>query len=165
MPQFLDHVNQAKHNISFLENINSSNPAGYIDWQVTSCYYVAVRLINAHLANHDMQYRTHVDVKDAINPHSASSIRQGSALEQTEYLAYVKLQSLSRRSRYLVNEKDDNLNEQKVFLTYDVHFEKALRHLNTLIIYFNKKLGTRINPLKIKCSTIKKEELSFIAIQ
>jgi hypothetical protein len=35
-----------------------------------------------------MQYRKHVDVKDALNPQNPLSVRNGSALPPNEYLAY-----------------------------------------------------------------------------
>jgi hypothetical protein len=108
-----------------------------------------------------MQYRKHVDVKDAINPRNSESVRSGSALDENEYLAYVKLQSLSRRSRYLVNEKDDNLGSKQAYLTFDIHFARALRHLNTLVIYFKKKYQLSIDPIAISCPEIKQGELSF----
>ena len=70
------------------------------DWQVTICFYTAVHLINCHLANFGLQYRKHKDVKDALNPYTISPAK----LPEDEYSAYISLQSLSRRSRYLVNE-------------------------------------------------------------
>lgn len=161
MPQYADHITQARHNLSFLEFINQSDKQ-FIDWQVTTSFYTAVHLINAHLSLHNMQYRKHVDVKDAINPKNPEALRSGSSLDVNEYLAYVKLQSLSRRSRYLVNEKDENLGSKQAFLTYDVHFARALRHLNTLISYFKKKYQLSIDPIKIVCPEINQGELSFV---
>ena len=73
----------------------------------------------------------------------------------------MKLQSLSRRSRYLVNEKDDNLESKQAFLTYDIHFAKALRHLDTLVRYFKRTYQLAIEPINITCPDIKKGELSF----
>jgi len=161
VPQFSDHIDQAKRNLEFLQLINDGQEK-HIDWQVTVCYYVAVHLINAHLSLHNMQFRKHVDVKDAINPKKAESIRNGTALQEKEYLAYVKLQSLSRRSRYLVNEKDDNLESDKAFLTHSVHYARALRHLNCLISYFNTEHNTNIKPITIVCDEIKQGELNYL---
>jgi hypothetical protein len=161
VPQFSDHIDQAKRNLTFLQFINYAD-AQHIDWQVTVCYYVAVHLINAHLSLHNMQFRKHVDVKYAINPKSAESIRIGTALNESVYLAYIKLQSLSRRSRYLVNEKDENLHSSNVFLTHNVHYARALRHLNCLIDYFNTVQKTDIKPIKIFCDEIKNGELNYL---
>lgn len=72
---------------------------------------------------------------------------------------------LPRRSRYLVNEDGNNLNSPQAFFTYDVHFGKAVRHLNTLILHFNKNMNTKISPIKVKCARIKKGELTCVSIQ
>lgn len=161
MPQYQEHINQAKSNLAFLEAINVDKHS-HLDWKVTVCYYVAVHLINAHLAIHKMQFRTHVNVKAAISPKDPESIAAGSALGQAEYVAYVGLQMLSRRSRYLVNEKDNQLASQKAQITYDVHYSKALRHLNVLITYFNTHHNTQINPISIVCNGIKHGELQYL---
>lgn len=108
-----------------------------------------------------MQYRKHVDVKDALNPKSDHSVKKGSALPENEYLAYTKLQSLSRRSRYLVNEKDNNLASDKAALTYDIHLQRSLRHLNTLIRYFQKSYGISLSKIDIKCNGINSGELCY----
>lgn len=160
MPQFDQHVNQTTHNLKFLEQVNQ-NGNNYFDWQVTICFYTALHLINAHLSLFNMQYRKHVDVKDAINPKNASSVSNGSALPDNEYLAYTKLQSLSRRSRYLVNEKDGNLNSGEAFITYNVHLCKSLKHLNTIINFFSKKYDVKISAIKVKCEGIKSGDLLF----
>ena len=161
MAQFAEHIQQAKDNLDFLEFINTRDNK-HCDWQVTVCFYTALHLINAHLSLFHMQYRKHVDVKDAINPRKLDSIQQGSALPEAVYLAYMKLQSLSRRSRYLVNEKDGNLQHDQAYLTYDIHLSRALRHLNTIINFFSKKYTTEFIAIKMKCEGINKGELSFV---
>lgn len=161
MPQFNDHIAQAISNLSFLESINVDHQ-NHFDWKVTVCYYVAVHLINAHLALHGMQFRKHVDVKAAINPEDSKSVTAGTSLDVKKYLAYTTLQMLSRRSRYLVNEKDGQLGVTKAQLTYSVHYARALRHLNTLIEYFNSSHNTQINPISILCSDIRQGELKYL---
>lgn len=158
MPQYNQHIQQAKQNMLFLEYVNSNGNAFY-DWQVTTCFYVAVHLVNAHLSLHHMQYRKHVDVKDALNPLSKKS--SATALPNNEYLAYTKLQSLSRRSRYLVNEKDGNLATDTAFLTFEVHLSKALKHLNTLLFYFSDKYNFEVDKININCAGVTKENLFF----
>lgn len=160
LPQFDKHITQAKHNLLFLEHINQTSIT-FFDWQVTVCFYAALHLVNAHLSLHQMQYRKHVDVKDAINPKNQRSFNIDSALPDNEYLAYTKLQSLSRRSRYLVNEKDANLSSDQVFLTYEIHLSKSLKHLNTIINYFCSKYQFDIIPIKIRCQGIQKGDLSY----
>jgi uncharacterized protein (UPF0332 family) len=117
MPEFDDHVLQAKRNLSFLQKINDQIEDCF-DWQVTVCYYAALHLINAHTAKFGLQYRKHVDVIDAINPmHRLSPTK----LPEDEYVAYIALQSLSRRARYLVNVKDKQLCSEKVQYIYEKH--------------------------------------------
>jgi len=108
-----------------------------------------------------MQYRKHVDVKDALNPKNQISVTKGSALPDNEYLAYNKLQSLSRRSRYLVNEKDNNLNSDLASLTYEIHLNRALKHLNTLIVFFKRKYTIEFPNISLKCEGIKRGDLCF----
>jgi hypothetical protein len=160
LAQFDEHIQQAKHNLRFLE---FANPSGsiYYDWQVTICFYTALHLVNAHLSLFNMQYRKHVDVKDALNPKNAQSIATGSALPDNEYLAYMKLQSLSRRSRYLVNEKDGNIASQQAFITHDIHLNKSLKHLNTLINFFSRKYNLSFPKIAITCIGIGQGDLVF----
>lgn len=162
MPQFQDHVKRAKHNLKFLEHINTSGGA-YADWQVTTCYYAGVHLINAHLAQHNMQFRKHVDVKDAINPKSQRSVSNGSALQEDVYLAYAKLQNLSRRSRYLVNDRNPDSLSSVAYNTEMTHLANALRYLDILICFFNQKYQINIVPIKVSCGGIKTGDLFLIA--
>lgn len=143
-----------------MEKINGQQ---FVDWQVTTCFYCAVHLVNAHLSLHNMQYRKHVDVKDAINPKNAQSISNNSSFPDDVYLAYTKLQSLSRRSRYLVNDNDNNLNSDKAALTFDVHLAKAIRHLNTMWEYMNKVHSVQIPKIILVCDGINQaSKISFI---
>lgn len=111
---------------------------------------------------HNMQYRKHVDVKDALNPKNPQSVGTGSSLPDAQYLAYMKLQSLSRRSRYLVNEKDGNIGSSQAALTYDVHLGKALRHLNNLMAYFDKQYKIGLSKIKINCIDLTYTDTPFI---
>lgn len=128
------------------------------DWQVTVCFYTALHLVNAHLSQYNLQYRKHKDVNYALNFANATSPAR---LPEDEYLAYTALQSLSRRSRYLVNEKDNNLSSAQAFLTYDKHFARSLRHLNKLLQHFESRYSVGIPVISIQCSEIKKDELKF----
>lgn len=127
------------------------------DWQVTICFYTAVHLINCHLANFGLQYRKHKDVKDALNPYTISPAK----LPEDEYSAYISLQSLSRRSRYLVNEKDQNITSPNAFFTYEKHFSKALIHLDKLMQYFDKKYSMSLQKRKVNCSQLNYNHLNF----
>ncbi len=151
MAKFDEHISQAAHNLAFLEKINSS-VSDCFDWQITVCFYSALHLVNAHLSKFDLQYRKHSDVNHALNYENRTSLAK---LPEDEYIAYTALQSLSRRSRYLVNEKDGNLKENRAFFIYEKHLAKALKHLDTLLHYFNLKYGLGIRPIEVKCSGIK----------
>ena len=133
------------------------------DWQVTVCFYTAMHLVNAHLSKHNLQYRKHKDVNHALNPDVALSV---SKLPETEYDSYIVLQSLSRRSRYLVNEKDNQLASTVAAFTYDKHLGKGVKHLNLLIQYFcNLYNITSISPVKIKCAELKPaDKLSYFEV-
>lgn len=148
MADFDDHILQAKRNLIFLEEVNSKI-SDSTDWQVTICFYTALHLVNAHLSKFGLQYRRHTDVKNALNPLSQTS---PSKLPEDEYVAYAALQMLSRRSRYLVNEKDGKVGSSKAHLTYDKHLAKAIRHLDTLISFFFSRYRVELPEISIKCS-------------
>ncbi len=151
MATFQEHITQANSNISFLQNINTSID-NCIDWQVTVAFYAALHLVNAHISSSGLQYRRHTDVKDVLNPYNKLSLLK---LPEDEYTAYVSLQSLSRRARYLVSEKDGNLANNEAFLTYEKHLAKALKHLDVLMQYFTKKYDFNLPIIVIKCSELK----------
>ena len=123
-----------------------------MDWQVTTCFYTALHLINAHLANFGMQYKTHHDVDDAINPeHRLSPSKIG---EET-YKAYKMLYNLSRRSRYLVMVTNNRVVDTgKAELTHSKHQARALRHLNTVLEFYCQQYRTQISAVKIRCEEL-----------
>ena len=146
-----EHIAQAKRNLIFLSSINKSIKDCY-DWQVTVCFYSALHLVNAHLSNYGLQYRKHKDVNNALNFSNATSPAR---LPEDEYICYTALQSLSRRSRYLVNENDGKLGSMTAAITYDKHFARALRHLDKLTLHFCTLLKVQIDPVDIVCIEIK----------
>lgn len=155
MAKFEDHILQARKNINFLSAINNNVP-DCLDWQVTTCFYTALHLVNAHLSKHDMQYRKHVDVKDALNPEKQLSLTK---IDEAYYISYISLQSLSRRARYLVEEGDRNLESTDAFLIYEKHLAKAFRHLDKLLGYFSTKYSLSFPKVEIKCDNIQYDEL------
>ena len=161
MAQFDDHANQAERNLQFLEQING-NVKDCVDWQVTVCFYTALHLINAHLANFGLQYRTHNSVKDALNPERQTSV---SKLPENEYTAYVGLQMLSRRSRYLVNEKDGQTSSQQAALTNEKHLVKALRNLDKLLMFFVTSYGRPMPHINVYCDRLKPQnDLQYMQV-
>ena len=159
MATFQEHIKQANCNIDFLQKINITID-GCIDWQVTVAFYTALHLVNAHISSSGLQYRRHTDVKDVLNPYNKLSILK---LPEEEYTAYVSLQSLSRRARYLVSEKDGNLAETTAFLTYEKHLAKAFKHLEMLMRYFSSKYDFELPVIKVNCTELKlTAEMKFL---
>lgn len=158
MAQFDDHIAQAKKNLNFLCKANSCISDSY-DWQVTVCFYVAVHLVNAHLAKTGMHYRTHTDVNNAINPFNQVSPTK---LEEGDYISYIKLSQLSRRSRYLVKDSEKPERPEEAFFTYEKHLATAIRHLDKLTAFFTKKYGFEIPKVELQCPGLKKEELKAL---
>lgn len=134
MPSFSEHIGQAKHNLKFIEELNR-NVTNFWDWQVTACFYVAVHVINAHLAKElDIHYRKHTEVFNAINPFNPTA---RAAIRKEEYLAFKTLNNLSRRSRYLISD-DMRDRSANVHFTQKKHFDKAIRNLDILISFANE---------------------------
>lgn len=160
MAKFDDHISQAKRNFTFLENANNTL-IDCFDWQVTVCFYTALHLVNGHLATFGNQFRKHSAVKNAINPENHSL---QSKLPEDEYVSYITLMSLSRRSRYMVNDKD--LGSETAFLIHEIHLAKALRHLDKLVIYFKTKYSLSFPTIEVKCAEIKNpQELVHIRVK
>lgn len=157
MASFQEHLNQAKENLKFLEQVNQ-NLNNFWDWQVTVCFYVAIHLVNAHLANLDIHYESHNKIENAINPYT--TLAPGKFNEE-RYIAYMKLKGLSNRSRYLRKERTKTTSE-KAFFTYDIHLGRSIRHLEIIINYLDDLYKLEINPIKITCREIRpKEKLNY----
>lgn len=160
MASFSEHLDKAKSNLTFLEHVCKHEPC-YWDWKVTISFYSAVHFINAHIAqNTGLHYRSHEQVIAAINPNETLSICK---LPEDKYLAYVKLRNLSRRSRYLVSDKETN-KEEKAFFTFDKHFAKAIRQLDILISYFKKEYNQDFQNIEVSCIELKQSELKNISV-
>ena len=163
MAEFSDHIQQSLKNLGFLQQINERINDCY-DWQVTVSFYVALHIVNAHLSHADLQYRKHVDVKNILNPHNKLSTLR---LPDDEYVSYMSLQSLSRRSRYLVNEQ--KLNDNLPAFTNEKHLIKAIKNLDTIIKFFSEKYKLDIPNIKIKCvhrintTELKMQHFEFIS--
>ncbi|GAB2599629.1 hypothetical protein [Spirosoma areae] len=160
MASFQEHIAQANHNLDFLEQTNKSITT-FWDWQVTAAFYVGVHLINAHLAQKSgLSFRSHQQVDEALNPFNQLSVTR---LSQADYLAYDKLQGLARRARYLCNEERSN-KATTVHFTYDKHFARAMRNLDTLIGFVEKEYNVKLKRVSIKCIELKKSGLQNIVV-
>lgn len=157
MASFEEHIIQVKKNLIFLEEVNSKINTQW-DWQVTICFYVAVHLVNAHIARKtNSHYRSHEQVNHALNPFNQLSLNK---LPESVYLSYIKLQNLSRRSRYLCSEATGNL-DVRAFHTSEKYLAKALRELNNVIEYFDVEYDISIPIIKVDCSRIKNDSLKY----
>lgn len=153
MASFDEHIQQANNNLKFLTETNSKCQS-FWDWQVTTCFYTAVHLVNAHLAKvANLHYRTHEHVKNAINPFNPLAVPK---VSQDLYLSYTKLEGLSRRSRYLCHE--DLTSSNAGHLTYDKHLAKAIRHLDIVLDYFTVLYNLTFSQAKIFCPDLSKND-------
>ncbi len=133
MAEYNDHLFQARRNLKFLGSINA-NCGDFVDWQVTTCFYVGVHLVNSFLAKEaNFHFASHERVKEAISPDSNYKTK----LPEEQYVAYGKLRNLSRRSRYLCAENNED--PATAHFTVEKHFTKALKNLDNLLQYFNKR--------------------------
>jgi hypothetical protein len=147
MADFSSHLAQVKSNLDFLKKINT-HCNEYIDWQVTTCFYVGVHVINAFLANEaNVHFGSHERVKDAISPNSPITATR---LDESTYLAYVKLRNLSRRSRYLCSDERPDKEVERTFKIYEQHYRKSFSQLDKLMSFFYRKYGTELPVTNIK---------------
>ncbi len=130
--RFEAHLRQANSNLTFLASINKMEPDRY-DWQVTVAFYAALHVVNAWLCDHGIHYRSHHEVKAAINPYNGRITKVPHAV----YQDYQTLFRLSRRARYLIDEQISD--ETQVAHTSDKHFGKAIRRLDQLLSHFGSR--------------------------
>jgi hypothetical protein len=161
LASFENHLKQAKSNINFLLHINQTSQ-NFWDWQVTTCFYIAVHTVNAHIAKvANLHYQTHEAVKHAINPHSVLSLCK---IDENIYLDYAKLEGLSRRSRYLCNESTKQ-DPDMAHITFDRHLAKAIKLLDRLLVYFNSKYALELDKIVLNCVDLKNTPLILFSIK
>lgn len=147
MAAYKEHLVQVRSNLQFLGLINS-NCGNHIDWQVTTCFYIGVHLVNGFLAKEsNIHFNSHERVKDAVSP---NSVNAATRLDENTYLAYVKLRNLSRRSRYLCNSDNPTADIDKAHFILEKHFVKAFTCLDSLMVFFYKRYGDTYNVTSIK---------------
>lgn len=160
MASYQEHLSQANKNIRILERVNKTVPDS-LDWQVTMVFYAALHFANAHIARTiNQHYRTHAKVSEALNPHVSAN---PSAFDNDTYLAYLALQALSRRSRYLCSEEVDASDPDGAIAhpVKEKHLAKAIRHLNTIIYFFSNTYGVHFTPIELLCEKIKQDKLKY----
>lgn len=146
MASYNDHLTQVRKNLLFLEKINKLCPE-HIDWQITTCFYVAVHMVDAHIASTaNLHYRTHKEVEIALNPFPENS--NPAQINKTAWLAYKKLRNLSRKSRYLLSDKWNDL--ENAGFANEKDFSKAIFNLDNLFVYFKDKYDLNISTTTLK---------------
>ena len=156
-----DHISQAKKNLATLETLNACTPDSW-DWEITMCFYTAVHIVNAHIVNTaNAHYRTHMNVANALNPHNVASI---SKIDLDAYLAYKKLEGLSRRARYLCHQNPNN-QDTRSFFTDERHFSRAIKHLDKVMKYFDDRYSINFPTINITCPRLSGQTFNYFSIQ
>ena len=105
--------------------------------------------MNGHLAKKaNLHYRTHNDVKNGINPHNPTAVYK---VPEDIYLAYCKLEGLSRRARYLCHEEATAGTEGQTHVTHDKHFAKAVKNLDKILVYFKDQYSVDFGTPTVEC--------------
>lgn len=151
MANFKEHITQAKSNLDYLSKINTHINDRW-DWQVTTCFYTALHLMNAHIAKKaNKNYLSHTRVDQALNPYGLSVAK----IDEDTYSSYNSLANLSRRSRYLLtenkNQVDSETDIQRQCLTYSKHLKKAIIHLEKILVFLKNEYGEEFTKTNIKC--------------
>lgn len=161
MASFDEHIDKSISNLAFLQKVNSTFPE-HIDWQITSAFYVAVHIVNAHLAKcQNLHYRNHDDVKNAISPTNVLSVCK---VDEPVYIAFEKLHNCSRRARYLISDDMTNRSEGAHNVS-DKYLAKSIRCLDIIIGYFVYTHSIeKLTPIEIKCERLKNDTFKFFKI-
>jgi hypothetical protein len=131
MADFNRHLLRVQENVEFLKQIRTLQPRNW-DWEVTVCYYVAVHLVNAHLAKSNLHPITHDETKKIINP---QGVFDNQRLPEKVYEEFMFLTNQSRVSRYMYHPRHKDplqasvINKNKLKLSEE--------STNILIAYFN----------------------------
>lgn len=126
MPKEPDHLQRTRDNLDFLIANQSST---HLHWLVTTTYYTALHLIDAHLSKLNIHPPNHDKRKEVIQ---AASPFKGASVTSGCYSSYCALEGLSRMARYMCNEKN-NGNSDQAHPTGPRHLKEALRHLTIVI--------------------------------
>ncbi len=163
MANFKEHIEQSKKNFKFLSEISTSLSECW-DWQVTTCFYTALHLINAHIvAKTGGNYLTHKQVDAMINPFNTIPV---ASLTEEVYLSYNKLFHLSRRSRYLLGENNSATKGSLInaSFTNSKHLQKAIYHLDKIADYINSEYKEEFPHVDIKCIDLNGRSFKYFKI-
>lgn len=160
MAKYVDYIQQAKSNLTFLNDVNKHSSSSF-DWQVTISFYVGVHLVNAFLQKErGMSFNSHTETFSAINfANSLSPYR----FSEEDYLAYRRLYNLSRRSRYLCTDSDHlkGQDDSIAYLTHGVHLKRAVLSLEKLLVFICSKYHEKINPIELSLLEIQKLQFQY----
>lgn len=138
MADFDRHIQRVRENMEFLTQIRTLQLRNW-DWEVTVCYYVAVHLVNAHLATRNLHPTTHDETKKYINP---QGVFNNQRLPEKVYEEFMFLTNQSRVSRYMHNPGNKDPSESTVI--NEKRLKLALESTNILIAYFNRLYALNI---------------------
>lgn len=152
MPSSESHNIQALNNINFLKSICLTYPDKHFDWKITVCFYAALHIVNSFLAKTiDAHYKTHSSTEEALNPFTLNPYKPTKEV----YLAYKKLHNLSRRARYLINEKPEfRSDDAPPCWSSEKFYSRAKTNLSIIVVFFSDKIGinsTDISDLLLFC--------------
>lgn len=129
----IEYIRKAKSNEVFLADLEAMQSQHY-DWRVTVCFYIAVHYMNAHLASTIRGgFCTHEKVKTIAHPESSFVPAR---VSEKAFTAYLKLQNLSRQSRYLMIGDDETT---KLIHVRDKHLINAQRWLTEVKTFVGNK--------------------------
>lgn len=150
MAEFHSHIEKAKSNLRILKEINAK-VNNSLDWQITVCFYTALHVIDAYLANEsDLHYNTHKEVDLAINPYNQLSTTK---IEFDIYKHYQKLFNLSRMSRYMCSNNHETRKSDNglTHVVNDKDLKKAIVSLNIILSHFDKKYSLEFPITELLC--------------
>ena len=155
-----EYLSQVNKNLSFLGEVGLKTE-GYLDWQITICFYVSVHLINFHLHEHNFEANTHIATERAINPFG----NKPTSLPIDVYDGYKLLSDLSRWSRYLkipsgyrsaYSLDDPNYLKEE--------FVESIEQLDILLSYFGKEYGLSFPTINLKLPLDSSVKLSYFKV-
>lgn len=129
------HIEQAKHNESFLALTEKHSPKDYFDWKITIIFYSALHYVCAYVKYKKCYLgKSHEDLDKIINPDNKTS---KATIDLKYYNYYKELYNYSRQTRY--NPYNNDIKLQLAECLY----QRSKEHLQEL-----KKHFKHINMIK-----------------
>lgn len=126
------HISKAEHNEKFLSFIEENNSTDFNDWSITVSFYAALHYMKAFIKkklNKSSSIKKHEDLDLLINPNMTSN----SPLDETTYLMYHELYTMSRTARY-----ETQHNQQFAMALMKVNADNAKQKLIDIKKYLKK---------------------------